>query len=267
MFDLAAHSDHAGRRKTHMILTERIFEPALAGLLSNTPRGVDATLTTLLAEVDGYRPNVRSSAGDVAALIRIFLLSQIDALWWGRVPPFHDDLDVLNAPDLVDLDTLAPGIRHRRQAVTFASRVWRAAERRITPDRTPRTAGLRFTRIRPEAVALLDRLRVEFGRLAPAGTPPLWVTSLTRSVTHQHHLRTLGYPAVLPSSHCTGYGVDIEMAWYRRWNAHHVLQRLLLDRQQTGDVNVIDEGQAWHVCISPTAVGALRRDFDARFGG
>ena len=114
---------------------------------------------------------------------------------------------------------------------------------------------------------MLNQLATEFAALAPSGTPPLWVTSLVRSLAHQQHLRRLGYAAVLPSSHCAGYAIDIEIAWFRRFDAHRALQGVLLDRQDAGDVNVIDEGQAWHVCVSPAAAPGLRRAFDAGIGG
>ena len=83
------------------------------------------------------------------------------------------------------------------------------------------------------------------------------LTSLARSVAHQRHLRSLGYLAPLPSAHCVGSAIDIEMAWYRRFRAHRILRGLILDRQRADEVNVIDEGQAWHVCLRPgTAVRA-----------
>jgi hypothetical protein len=267
MIDLAAHAGPGGTRKILTVVNNRIPEPDFGGVLATTPGGVDAALRTLMNEVEAFHPNSRSSAGDLAALVRIFLLAQIDALWWGQATPFAHDRDALESPDLVNLDALPVRFRYRCQATTFPGRVLRAAERRILPHRTPRTAGLRLTRARPEAVALADTLAADFAAVAPTGTPPLWVTSLTRSVAHQQHLRTLGYAAVLPSSHCTGYGIDIEMAWYRRYGAHRRLERVLRDRQNAGDINVIDEGQAWHVCISPTALGSLRRDFDTRIGG
>ena len=105
---------------------------------------------------------------------------------------------------------------------------------------------------------LLNQVAADFARLAPGGTPPLWVTSLARSVAHQRHLRSLGYAALLPSAHCIGYAADIEMAWFRQFQADGVLQGLLLDRQRAGEVNVVDEGQAWHVCVCPGAGRALR---------
>ena len=108
-------------------------------------------------------------------------------------------------------------------------------------------------------MAWLNQLADEFARITPDGTPPLWVTSLARSVQHQRHLKSLGYIALLPSAHCVGYAADIEMKWYRRFHAHRILRGLLLDRQRAGEVNVIDEGQAWHVCLHPDVVQGPRR--------
>lgn len=95
----------------------------------------------------------------------------------------------------------------------------------------------------------------------------LWVTSLARSAEHQRRLRRLGYPAVLPSSHCAGWAADIEMSWFRRFGADQILRSLLLERQRAGVVNVIDEGQAWHMCVSPAVAGALWDGFDAEMAG
>ena len=50
------------------------------------------------------------------------------------------------------------------------------------------------------------------------------------------------------------------MSWFRRFGAAHVLEGLLLERQQAGEVNTIDEGQTWHLCLSPAAVGRGGRD-------
>ena len=107
-------------------------------------------------------------------------------------------------------------------------------------------------------VALLNQLSADFAVAAPPGTPQLWVTSLTRSLEHQRQLRALGYAASLPSSHCVGYAADIEMTWFRQFGADSALKALLLGRQRAGEINVIDEGQAWHLCIGPAAAAALR---------
>jgi hypothetical protein len=107
-------------------------------------------------------------------------------------------------------------------------------------------------------IVLLNQIAADFARLAPPGTPPLFVTSVARSVAYQRHLRALGYAALLPSAHCVGYAADLEMRWYRQFEADHALKAVLIALQRDGDVNVIDEGQCWHVCARPGAGRALR---------
>jgi hypothetical protein len=273
--DLLAEVDGpvaAGRlRALQTLLAERLIGGEFDAVLSAVPGGIAAAIDGMTREISCYRAGANSSAAGMSAVIRIYLLAQIDAMWWGSAPDFQSDEDLLSADDLVDLEVLRRGgqlgFRYRRQAQTKAARVVRAAERRAWPDRVPRTAGLRFSRARPEAVALLNQVAAIFAASCPPKTPPLWVTSLARSVAHQHRLRDLGYAAVLPSAHCSGYATDIEILWYRRYDADLVLRSLLLDRQAAGEVSVIDEGQAWHVCISPAAVPELRRAFEAELGG
>ncbi|MFC7546541.1 hypothetical protein [Plantactinospora sp. GCM10030261] len=259
---VAAHGDH---RRAAALVAARATDPELRAVLRATPDGPDDAVDRLLREIADYRPNARSSATDLLAMVRIFLLSRIDVLWWGDVPPYLTDIDVRRAPDLVDLDPLRRRgllrFRYRRQADGLAGRAVRSVGRRLLPDRQPRTAGLRFAQARPAMIALLNQLADDFAARAPRSADPLWVTSLVRSLQHQLHLRTLGYTALLPSSHCSGYAVDVEMAWYRRTGADTALSMLLLERQRAGDINVIDEGQAWHVCVGPAAVGPLTREY------
>jgi hypothetical protein len=242
-------------RLAEQILTRRLDEEPLAAVLSATPYGSAETTTRLLRDIRDYRPNPCSSAGSLARFVRISMLAQIDVVWWGHIRNYLTDADLCDAPDLVDLDALESAgqlrFRYRHQASTLLERAARSAERRALPGRSPRTAGLSLARARPQAVAWLNLLAHEFAAIAPPGTPPLWVTSLARSITHQRHLKSLGYVALLPSAHCVGYAADIEMAWYRRFHAHRILRALLLDRQRADEVNIIDEGQAWHVCLHP----------------
>jgi hypothetical protein len=83
---------------------------------------------------------------------------------------------------------------------------------------------------------------------------------VARSIEHQRRLRALGYTATLPSAHCVGYAMDIEMSWFRRFGAAGVLEALLLERQRAGEVNTIDEGQTWHLCLSPAVVAGSAPD-------
>jgi hypothetical protein len=275
LFDLAAHGGSGlgpgDASKTETVLVERLVEPQFTPVLALTPRGLAGCVDQLLDEVRDYRPNARSSATDLCAQVRIYLLAQIEAMWWGHQRPYETTAEVCGAADLVDLEVLRRAGRlpfhYRRQPRSLAGRAVRAVERRVAPERTPRTAGLRYAAARPEVVALLGQVAAELHERAPASTPPLWVTSATRSVAHQRRLRSLGYAAMDPSAHCVGWAVDVEMAWYGRHGARETLEQILLERQAAGDVNVIDEGQAWHVCVSPHAAAGLRRDFADHYAG
>jgi hypothetical protein len=156
--------------------------------------------------------------------------------------------------------------QYRTQSVRLPGRIRDWVRRRVFPESQPRTAGLRFAHAQEATVAVLNQLAAEFAARVPAGTPRLWATSLVRSLQHQHRLRALGYAALLPSAHCVGYACDVEVHWFRHFDAHHKLRELLLERQDAGQLNVIDEGQAWHLCVNPTALPDLRSAYLAQVG-
>ena len=244
------------------LLARRLDEPEFMMLLSAMPAGPSVAAERILAEIRGYHGSARSSARNLVAMVRIALLAQIDVFWWGHLESFQTDADVFASPGLLDLEVLRRDsrllFRYRLQPSTLVGRATRSAARRTVPARSPQTAGLRFAYARAEMVVLLNQIAADFSLLVPRGTPRLWVTSMARSVAHQEHLRDLGYAAVVRSAHCVGYAADVEMTWFRRFGADQMLQRVLLERQHAGEVNVIDEGQAWHVCIRPGAGRALR---------
>jgi hypothetical protein len=203
-------------------------------------------------------------------LVRVHLLSQIDTLWWGEAQPYETDSDVAVSPDLVDrgplrsLDKL--DFQYRSGPDGLAGRAVDFVASRAFPKRWPRPGHLRFTRTRPEPIAFVNQLALEVADVTPADTPPLWVTSLVRSVQHQRRLRALGFAAVLPSSHCVGYAIDIELQWFRQFDEKGALPSLLLDHQDVDEVNVINEGPAWHVCLHPAACEELARTYLTEVG-
>jgi hypothetical protein len=270
LVEVGALADAPSTRARQVLLDQRLREPAIAAVLDATGQGAVGARETLLLEMARYQPNARSSAADLTALVRIYLLSRIDVMWWRDEATFATDAQVDTSTDLVDLEWLRRRdlirFRYTEQPATVVGRGWRAMRRRLRPDATPRTAGLRFRRTRREMVALLNDIGREFALAAPPGTPPLWVTSLVRSAEHQYRLRRLGYAAMVPSGHCLGWAADLEMTWFARFGARDTLARLLLDRQDAGELNVVDEGQAWHVCLAPAARRRLRRAYEAEMG-
>lgn len=254
--DIVAESrGHQDRDTLARTLRARLFWPELASVLSSLEGGVDGVAAALIDELRRYAPHPRSSARDLASFVRIYLLSQIENVWWRDIPAFETDHDVERSPELVDLEPLrcrrGLHFRYRIQTDALPRRAGDWLERRLFPDRRPHTAGLRFARARREVIALVNQLARELADAIPDSTPPIWVTSLVRSVEHQRRLRALGYSALVPSSHCVGYGVDVEMRWFSRFDREGVLADLLLEHHDAGRLNVIDEGQAWHVCVSP----------------
>lgn len=249
----------------------RLRQPEFTAVLSHLDGGVDIVAARLMDELRNYQPNVRSSAGDLPTFVRIFLLSQIDSVWWSGTAPFVSDTDVLRSTELVDLTPLRSAkmlrFQYRAQSAGLPGRARDWAQRQALPTIRPRTAGLRFTRSRPAVVAVVNQIAGELAAVLPPETPRLWVTSLVRSVQHQHRLRSLGYAAVLPSSHCVGYACDVEMQWFRRFDQDNLLARLLRERQEAGQLNVIDEGQAWHLCVNPLARDELHAAYHAQLAG
>ncbi|MET8908025.1 hypothetical protein [Micromonospora sp. NPDC004551] len=270
LIEVGALADAPSTTARQVLLDQRLREPAIAAVLDATPQGFVGARETLLLEMARHQPNARSSAHDLTALVRIYLLSRVDVMWWRDSGTFLTDGQVDTSTDLVDLEWLRRrgllAFRYQEQAGTVLGRGLRAVRRRLRPDATPHTAGLRFRRARREVIALLNDLGREFAATARPGTPPLWVTSLARSAEHQYRLRRLGYAAMVPSGHCLGWAADVELEWYGRFGARDVLAELLLARQEAGEINVVDEGQVWHLCLAPTARRRFRRAYEAEMG-
>ncbi|MGR6319313.1 hypothetical protein Q2K19_29380 [Micromonospora soli] len=270
LVEVGALADAPSTTARQVLLDQRLREPAIAAVLDATPQGFVGARETLLLEIARYQPNARSSAHDLTALVRIYLLSRIDVMWWRDSAPFLTDSQVNTSTDLVDLEWLRRrgllAFRYQEQPAGVLGRGLRAARRRLLPDATPRTAGLMFRRARREVVALLNDIGREFALATPPGTPPLWATSLARSAEHQYRLRRLGYAAMVPSGHCLGWAADVELAWFRRFGVRETLADLLLARQEAGEINVVDEGQAWHLCLAPAARRRFRGAYEAEMG-
>jgi hypothetical protein len=250
------------------LVAKRLQEPGLSALLSRLDEGADATASRITREIRGFRPNAHNSASDLLMFIRILLLSQIDSVWWRGTYAFASNADVLGSAELVDLGPLRSarllqfGYRAQPAGLPGRARDW--VQHRFLPAFRPRVAGLRFTRSRPAVIAAVNQIAAEFAAAMPPRTPRIWVNSLVRSVAHQQHLRALGYAAVLPSAHCTGYACDLESSWFRQFDPDNVLGRLLFECQAAGQINVIDEGRTWHLCINPNACGELQAAYDSQ---
>ncbi|MEO7236952.1 MAG: hypothetical protein ABIW80_16475 [Lapillicoccus sp.] len=234
--------------------------PCARQVVDRLPYGRDALLAAARQELVDPKLRLPSNAQSRAGLVRILLLHQVDVMWWSHVTPYADQAAVDAAPELLSLSALQKAGRLKfRFAVQPEGLVGRGRDyalRRVAPRRRPRVSGMKFLVARAEIVAVLNEIAESLVMKAPDDTPPLWVNSTVRSIEHQKHLSSLGYSALLPSSHCLGYGVDVEMEWFRTFGAGDVLRDILFDYRDRDVLNVIDEGQAWHLCLSPDHVPA-----------
>jgi hypothetical protein len=238
-------------------LDEFLRIPDVRQLVRQVPGGAEQLLADVLDEYRRYVPSAASNASSPLALIRILLLQQIDLAWWGSASELQDAQAVEASAELIDLTEMRAdgGVRFGfgKGSDRLVRRARDFAVQRLLPSHEPRGPGLPFLRARPEIVSVLNEISDRVASLVPASTPRIWVNSIVRSVEHQIRLRNLGFTAPLPSSHCRGWAADIEMAWFDRFAAGGALRLVLLDYLDSGKLNVIDEGRAWHVCLAPEA--------------
>ncbi|WLP89151.1 hypothetical protein [Gordonia sp. NB41Y] len=260
------------RRAVDMLATQAATCPVqdLGGVIRrglDTP-AISAVLDHHLGDADGreqftadlihsamtFRPNGLSSARDVPALLKVRLLSTLDAVWWAGTRPFRTDIEVTTDAGLIDLrQARSRGelrFDFRTQVFDLPRRGVRALDRRLRPRHSPRTIGMRLPYGRPEVIAVLNAIADDLAHRAPNAPRP-WVNSLVRSVAYQDEMRGSGYTAASGSAHCLGWAADIEMDWMTRLGFGDALAAVLLDRADAAEINVIDEGQAWHICLNP----------------
>jgi hypothetical protein len=244
------------------LVARRLQQPELVAVLSKLDAGANVAMDSILREIRSYRPPACTETSSLPTFIRSVLLSQIDSIWWSGALHFVSDAEVLSSTELVDLEALRSAgkleFQYRTQPVGLPGRARDWAQHKVRPRARPRLAGMRFTRCRPAVIAVVNQITRDFAAAMPPGTPRLWATSMVRSVEYQYHLRALGYAAVVPSAHCAGYACDLELQWFRQFDPDDVLARLLRERQAAGQLNVIDEGRTWHLCVSPHACRDLQ---------
>lgn len=253
-------------REVRAALTSSIAE----SVLQRSPRGQQFAEEQLFHSILSFSPTEASSAKDLRSLVRIHLLSALDAVWWSDARPFATDDEVRLSAELVDLRVLRRGreinFGFRVQAHDVPRRVIRAAVRRTSLLLTPATIGMKLPYGRPEVVALLNDCAFELAARSPTRSPRLWVNSMARSTAYQNELRTFGYLAADSSAHCAGWAADVEMDWMRRRGMGALLEEILCRRAEEGQINLIDEGRAWHVCVNPRFVPTLRGMWRAQTG-
>ncbi|MGW0038711.1 hypothetical protein [Gordonia sp. NPDC003376] len=258
---LSEQTARCGPHGVGEVIRRGLYAPAISTVLAHhlgEGRRREEFTTEFISSATTFRPTGLSSAGDVPALVKVKLLSTLDAAWWAGARPFRTDAEVVTAADLIDLRRARSRrelrFDFRTQVFDLPRRGLRALDRRLRPRHSPNTIGMRLPYGRPEVVAVLNAIADDLARREPDAPRP-WVNSLVRSVAYQDEMRGSGYTAATGSAHCVGWAADIEMDWMTRLGFGDALAAVLLDRAETAQINVIDEGQAWHICLNPHSAG------------
>ena len=228
-------------------LVAGLRQPELAAVLSHLDEGVDTFAARSMDEIRNYQPNVRSSAGDLPTFVRIFLLSQIDAVWWSRTGPSSPTptccarlnwwmLTPLRSAKMLRFEYRAQsaglpaglGLRHSDRHC-----------RRSVLGRPDCASHVRGPRLSPSSTRLLVSATV-----LPPGIPRLWVTSMVRSVAAPASAAIPRLRRRAPKLALCRIRLRCGDAVVPPVRSGSLLARLLLERQAEGKLNVIDEGQA-----------------------
>src|SRR5258708_2281058 len=149
-------------KRVERILRKRLDQDDFAAVIEATPDGRNVTVAKLLFEVRNYEPTTQNATGTLAALVRISMLAQIDAVWWGRTPSYQNDDDLRDAAELVDLDKAAETGQlrfcYRHQPITRVAPAARSAERRGPPRPSPPPAAPPPAPAHPPPVARVNKL-------------------------------------------------------------------------------------------------------------
>ena len=97
------------RRRTTQLLDPSRLAAEITRALELTPGGASRAVASMSREISEYRPNARSAAADLPSLVRILMLAQIDAMWWGHVPAYRTTHTVDSTTELVDVRTARQG--------------------------------------------------------------------------------------------------------------------------------------------------------------
>ena len=247
---------------TAELVLDMLADERALPVVSTVTGGAESIAQQVAEETESFSSSAASNAKSPETMVKILLLQQIDLAWWATAREFEARADLTSSPELVDLVDLRKDgdLRFTFDVLDdgVASRINRFISRRFLPRRSPGTAGMSATQVRPDMVAVLNHIAGEFANVAPKGTPSLHLNSVSRSMEQQRWLRSLGYSALIPSAHCRGWAADLEMTWFERFGARDALAGLLLEYRDHGLLNVIDEGQAWHVCPNPDALRYFR---------
>lgn len=178
---------------------------------------------------------------------KILLQQQLDSYWYSGFKRYRTNLQIYNDRDLVCFRErenkfsyleLAPGKRHTSILKKIILKVVNS------PLRNSNGIFLPYAPV--PMYNFLNKMCDDLG-------VSIVVTNVLRSMEYQEFLLKQGHITPNESSHLYGYTVDIEQKWFKknRPETHSRIENYLKKLEENGEVNYIDYGQIWHICLSP----------------
>ena len=181
---------------------------------------------------------------------KILLQQQLDSYWYSGFKSYKTNLEIYNDDDLVNLNEMDTTfmfqpLKEGRRGISFFRRVYL----KLINSPLKNSSGL-FLPYAP--YPMYNFLNSFYDRLGFR----VVVNGVIRSIEYQNNLIKKGFISCNASSHIYGYTVDLEQKWFRKYapKKYKRIQVLLDELEERGEINYIDYGHIWHVCLSPAAL-------------
>lgn len=186
---------------------------------------------------------------------KILLQQQLDSYWYSGFKIYKTNMEIYNDEDLICFKNtknkfsyleLESGKEHVSLFKSFILN--------ITNSPLKNSSGMFLPYAPVPMYKFLNKLCEDLGI-------SLVITNVIRSVEYQDKLVKEGHIIPNDSSHLYGYTADIEQKWYKKYAAskHKKIENHLKKLEDEGQVNYVDYGQIWHICLSPCALAHYKK--------
>lgn len=187
------------------------------------------------------------SSDQLIFTFKVLLQQQLDSYWYSGFKRYQTNIEIYNDDTLVNFTDHEP-IFSYLELEAGKSRVsrWKRFLLNISNSPLKNSVGVFLPYAPVPMYNFLNKLCSDLGT-------DIVVTNVLRSLEYQNKLLNYGHITPNESSHLYGYTVDIEQKWYKdnNTNIHKKIENHLQKLEEEGQINFVDYGRIWHICLSP----------------
>ncbi|QEN05933.1 hypothetical protein EW093_14930 [Thiospirochaeta perfilievii] len=178
---------------------------------------------------------------------KVLLQQQLDSYWYSGFKTYSTNLEIYNDDDLVcfkDVDTKFQYLP--LEDGKYKTSLLKRLMLKITNSPLKYSTGVFLPYAPYPMFNFLNKICQDLDT-------SLVVTNVIRSIEYQERLLKQGHITPYESSHLYGYSVDIDQKWYKKNDPqkHRQIVNYLTKLEDDGQVNFVDYGHIWHICLSP----------------